>query len=74
MTDDEIQRAGAFYRAVIDGCDMMELPPDVLMSVLIKVAATLALDCKIDRPDYLKACGVTYDFEQFTRPSSDEIH
>jgi len=24
--------------------------------------------------NYLKSCALIYDFEQFTRPSSDEIH
>jgi len=74
MNEDDVQRAGEFYRAVLDGCDMTQLPAEVLMSILLKVAANLGLDSKADREDYLKACAVTYDFEQFTRPSSDEIH
>jgi len=74
MNEDEVQRAGAFYRAVIDGCDIVELPAEVLMSILLKVAANLGLDSMTDREDYLKACALTYDFEKFTRPSSDEIH
>jgi hypothetical protein len=74
MNEDEVKRAGAFYRAVIDGCDMVELSAEVLVPILLKVAANLALDAKIGAEDYLKSCALTYDFEQFTRPSSDEIH
>lgn len=74
MNEDEVKRAGAFYRVVIDGCDMVELSAEVLVPILLKVAANLALDAKIGAEDYLKSCALIYDFEQFTRPSSDEIH
>jgi hypothetical protein len=53
---------------------MVELSAEVLVPILLKVAANLALDAKIGAEDYLKSCALTYDFEQFTRPSSDEIH
>ena len=73
-TKDEAAAVYALYEAMTDVVTTTELERQMIVSVLLKITATLALAEKWSRDELLNAFGYTYDMEKFLTPSSKEKH
>jgi hypothetical protein len=49
------------------------LDDHVVFTVMIKIATNLALDCELNRGDFLQACNTSFTVEHFFRPESNQL-
>ena len=49
------------------------LDDHIVMTVMLKIATNLALDCQLDRGEYLRACDLSFTVENFFRPESNQL-
>ena len=49
------------------------LDDHVVMTVMLKIATNLALDCELNRGDFLQACNTSFTVEHFFRPESNQL-
>jgi hypothetical protein len=64
----------ALYEAIVEAVVESPLNREMIMSVLLKIAASIALAEKWDRDELLQAFGHTYDMEKFLHPTPKERH
>ena len=60
------------FKTLIIAGEESGLNEHVVMTVMLKIAANLALDCELHRGDFLRACDTTYTVEYFFRPESNQ--
>jgi hypothetical protein len=66
---------GELFKTLIKAGEDSDLDDHVVMTVMLKIAANLALDCELSRGDFLRACDTTFTVEYFFRPESNqEVH
>lgn len=63
-----------FYEAMTDVVTTTDLERHVIVSVLIKIVALLALSEDWPKDELLEAFAYTYDMEKFLNPTSRERH
>jgi len=73
-TEDEARAVHDFYNSIVDLFNLTELDHQMILSVLLKLTASLALSKEWDREELLQAFAYTYDMEKFLTPSSKEKH
>jgi hypothetical protein len=73
-TSEEAFAVHNLYEIIIETVVDYPLSREMVMSVLLKIAASIALAEKWDRDELLQAFGVTYDMEKFLTPTSKERH
>jgi len=73
-TSEEAFAVHNLYEIIIETVVDYPLSREMVMSVLLKIAASIALAEKWDRDELLQAFGVTYDMEKFLAPTSKERH
>jgi hypothetical protein len=61
-----------FSRLIDMGLDS-GLDDHIVMTVMLKIATNLALDCGLSRGDFLQACNTSFTVEHFFRPESDQL-
>jgi hypothetical protein len=64
----------SLYQAVTEV--LLEAPIDrnMIMSVMLKIVALIAISEEWDKDEILQAFGYTYDMERFLHPTSKERH
>ena len=62
------------YQAITDVVINVPLERHVVVSVLLKITASLALAEEWDQDELLQAFAYTYDMEKFLNPTSQERH
>ena len=65
--------APELFHKLIDAGIESGLDDHVVMTVMLKIATNLALDCQLDRGEYLRACDLSFTVENFFRPESNQL-
>jgi hypothetical protein len=73
-TGEEARAVHALYEAMTDVVISVQLDRHVIVSVLLKITASIALAEDWDRDELLQALSYTYDMEKFLNPTSQEKH
>jgi hypothetical protein len=73
-TAQEANALHALYGTIAEMVSDSPLNRQLIVSVLLKVTAAIALAEDWDREELLQAFGVTYDMEKFLTPNSKERH
>jgi len=73
-TSEEAIAVHALYERIIETVVDSPLNREMIMSVLLKIAASIALAEEWKKDELLQAFGVTYDMEKFLTPTSKERH
>ena len=64
----------ALYEAMTEVVTTVPLDRQMVVSVLLKLTACIAIAEDWDKDDLLQAFGYTYDMEKFLNPTSKEKH
>jgi hypothetical protein len=73
-TGEEARAVHALYESLTDVVTSVPLDRHVIVSVLLKITASIALAEDWDRDELLHAFSYTYDMEKFLNPTSQERH
>jgi hypothetical protein len=71
---DEALAVHDLYETFIEAMNLSPLDHQMILSVLLKIAASVALAEQWDREQLLQAFTYTYEMEKFLTPSSKERH
>lgn len=73
-TSQEASAVHALYGTIAEMVSDSPLNRQLIVSVFLKITASIALAEEWDREELLQAFGVTYDMEKFLTPTSKEKH
>jgi hypothetical protein len=73
-TKEEAQALHNLYTVITEIITTVPLDRQTIVSVLLKITASIALAEDWDREELLQAFGYTYDMEKFLNPTSKEKH
>jgi thiamine phosphate synthase YjbQ (UPF0047 family) len=73
-TSEEAIAVHDLYRVIAEMVSDSPLDNQMVVSVLLKITASIALAEEWDRDELLQAFAVTYDMEKFLNPTSKERH
>ena len=62
------------YEVMIEVITAVPLDRQMIVSVLLKITASIAIAEDWDKEDLLQAFGYTFDMEKFLNPTSKEKH
>lgn len=73
MDKAEVARTGALLEGILELCDAANLPRIAVIAVLSKVLVIASLPDE-NKEEFLTRLSYVYDFENFMRPDSQEVH
>jgi hypothetical protein len=73
-TSEEASAVHALYGTIAEMVSDSPLNRQMIVSVLLKITASIALAEEWKKDELLQAFGVTYDMEKFLTPTSKERH
>jgi hypothetical protein len=72
--EDEARAVHELYESLVETMSLTKLDHQLIVSVLLKITASLALSEEWDREELLQAFAYTYEMEKFLTPVSKERH
>lgn len=73
MNNAESARTAALLEGILELCEAADIPRIAVIAVLSKVLVIASLPDE-NKEDFLNRLSYVYDFENFMRPDSQEVH